>query len=78
MQCKDVFDAFNKNKSKYKQQGNLKVLLTKKLFVYDTSKLFNETLIYYNHVYNMIFQEVSDELKFLITKWALTTEKIDK
>lgn len=72
-QFKDVFDTFKNKKSEYKQRYNLKNLLTTKFFVYDTSKLFNETLIYYNNVYNMIFQEVNDELKFAITEWALNT-----
>lgn len=76
-QFKEVFDTFKGNKSEYKQRNNLKNLLTTKFFVYDTSKLFNETLIYYNNVYNMIFQEINDELKFAVTEWALNTEKIE-
>lgn len=76
-QFKEVFDTFKNNKSEYKQRHNLKNLLTTKFFVYDTSKLFNETLIYYNNVYNMIFQEISDELKFAVTEWALSTAKAE-
>lgn len=76
-QFKDVFDAFKNNKSRYRQRNNLKNLLTTKFFVYDTSKLFNETLVYYNNVYNMIFQEINDELKFAVTEWALNTKKIE-
>lgn len=77
-QFKEVFDMFKNNKSEYKQRHNLKNLMTTKFFVYDTSKLFNETLIYYNNVYNMIFQEISDELKFAITEWALNTDKVEE
>ncbi len=73
---KEVFDSFKNNISKYKERNNLKNLLTKKFFIYDTSKLFNETLIYYNNVYNMIFQEVDNDLKFAVTEWALNTKKL--
>lgn len=74
---KEVFDSFTKNKAKYKDiESNLKALMTSKFFVFDTQQLFNESLIYYNHVYAMIFQEVSDDLKFKLTDWSLQTPKI--
>lgn len=74
---KEAFDSFTKRKSWYKDtESNLKALVVSKLFTYDSSKLFNETLIYYNHVYALIFQEVSDELKFKLTEWSIQTTKI--
>ena len=76
-QFKGVFDAYCADKKRYKDsETTLKSLLTSKFFSFDTSKLFNESLIYYNHVYSMIFNESSDYLKFKITEWALTTKKI--
>jgi len=52
--------------------------MTSKFFIFDTSKLFNESLVYYNHVYSMIFQEVNDNLKYKLTEWAIKTTKINK
>lgn len=76
---KDVFDTFRTNKGKYKDsESNLKALMTSKFFIFDTSKLFNESLVYYNHVYSMIFQEVNDNLKYKLTEWAIKTTKINK
>lgn len=73
----DAFDSFTKNKGKYKDsESNLKALVVTKLFPYDTSKLFNESLIYYNYVYSIIFQEVNDNLKFKLTEWSIETTKI--
>lgn len=71
----NVFKNFTADKSKYKKESSLKMLMTTSFFIYDTSKLFNETLVYYNHVYSTIFQEVSDDLKFKLTEWALTSQK---
>lgn len=50
--------------------------IIKSLFKFDASKLFNETLIYYNHVYNYILSKMNDEEKFLITKYAIMSEKM--
>lgn len=72
----DVFSTFSKDKKKYEaSESNLKNLMTIKFFVFDTSKLFNESLIYYNHVYTMIFQGVTDNLKYKLTEWAIKTPK---
>lgn len=73
---RDVFETFTRNKSKYQNsETNLRHLMTAKFFIFDTSKLFNESLIYYNHVYAIIFQEVNDNLKYKLTEWAITTVK---
>lgn len=45
------------------------------LFQYDSSRLFNETLIYYNHVYNFILSRLNDEEKLTMTKLAIVAEK---
>lgn len=72
-----VLKQFKKSESNYKNsEERLKSLLISKLFIFDTSKLFNETLIFYNHVYSLIFQTVNNELKYKMTEWALTTSKI--
>ena len=49
--------------------------LMKDLFSFDTSRLYNETLVYYNHVYNYILSKLSDEDKFTMTKYAIMCEK---
>lgn len=45
-----AFTLFQGNEDKYKNQTQLFSLASTNLFAYDASKLFNETLIYYNHV----------------------------
>lgn len=47
----------------------------KALFMFDASRLYNETLVYYNHVYNYILGQLSDEEKFTITKYAIMCER---
>ena len=47
----------------------------KGLFSFDASRLYNETLVYYNHVYNYILNKLSDEDKFALTKYAILSEK---
>lgn len=49
--------------------------LIKELFEYDPSRLFNETIVYYNHVYNYILSKLGDEDKLAITKLAIMCEK---
>lgn len=74
----EVFTAFKKEPSKYKNETSLKSLMTTKFFAFDTSKLFNESLVFYNHVYGLVFQESPDALKYKLTEWALSTVKIEK
>ncbi|MFW6030714.1 MAG: hypothetical protein ACOCRO_10770, partial [Halanaerobiales bacterium] len=74
---KYVFDKFKDNEAKYKEHhSHLYALVSKKLFSYDASKLFNETLIYYNHVYSYIFSKLDDNGKFRLTQISIDTEKI--
>ena len=61
--------------SKYKDETTLKALMTTKFFAFDSSKLFNESLVFYNHVYSQVFQESSNDLKYKLTEWALNTVK---
>lgn len=73
-----VYNELKHNKNKYiSRQGNLKNLLQRRMFILDMNRLFNETIVYYNFVYNWIFQnsDVDDGLKFKITEWAAMTEK---
>lgn len=74
----DVFTAFRNEPTKYKNESNLKAIMTSKFFSFDSSMLFNETLVFYNHVYSVIFQEVNDSLKYKLTEWALNTTKLMK
>ena len=45
------------------------------LFAYDPTKLFNETLTYYNHVYSYVLSKLNDEEKYVLTKAAIHCEK---
>ena len=65
-----VFNLFrNPNNSTYKSNDILE------LFSYDSSRLTNETLIYYNHVYNYILSKLNDDEKLTITRLAIIAEK---
>ena len=76
---KKAFDLFTEQKTKYKtNESSLKNLVTSSLFAFDSRELFNETLVYYNHIYSMIFNEVSDEMKYKLTEWSIGASKIRK
>ncbi|MCF0225175.1 MAG: hypothetical protein HUK20_12980 [Fibrobacter sp.] len=47
----------------------------RELFEYDPARLFNETIVYYNHVYNFMLSKLPDEAKFEVTKLAIMCEK---
>lgn len=47
----------------------------KNLFAFDASRLYNETLVYYNHVYNYILGKLDDDEKFIMTKYAILSER---
>ena len=64
-----VFNMFKNGKV----VGNHKEII-KGLFMFDASRLYNETLVYYNHVYNYILGQLSDEEKFTLTKYAVMSE----
>lgn len=47
----------------------------KDFFIFDASRLFNETLVYYNHVYSYILGKMDDAGKYNLTKLAVQCEK---
>lgn len=65
-----VFNFFKNGKF-----GNYSAELIKELFEYDPSRLFNETVIYYNHVYNFVLSKLGDDDKLALTKLAIMCEK---
>lgn len=70
-----AFNSFKAEENKYKNYTQLQNLVSKTLFAFDASRLFNETLIYYNHVYSYIFGKLSDERRFDITKLSIECER---
>lgn len=76
---KEAFDLFKRNEGNYKsRESELYHLATKKLFAYDSSKLFNETLIYYNNIYSYIFSKLDDNMKFKITELSINAAMKNK
>ncbi|MBS3975913.1 MAG: hypothetical protein KGZ75_04195 [Syntrophomonadaceae bacterium] len=74
---KKAFTLFKSDEGKYTgSDTNLFNLASKHLFAYDAGKLFNETLIYYSHVYSYIFSKLSDDGKYTLTKYSIDAEKI--
>lgn len=74
---KYVFDKFKENEDEFKKShSQLFSLVSKRLFSYEPAKLFNETLIYYSHVYSFIFSKLDDDGKYKLTQIAIDTEKI--
>lgn len=77
IQFKYVMDEFRTNESKYADShSQLFALVSSRLFAYDPSRLYNETLIYYNHVYSYIFSKLDEDGKFRLTQISIDTEKI--
>lgn len=79
---RDAVDAFEKafkkfraDETHYKNQTQLFALVSKSLFAYDASRLFNETLIYYNHVYSYIFGKLDDDGKLALTRYSIECER---
>lgn len=67
---KNAFDMFKNNEI---TESHKEVM--RNLFSFDASRLYNETLVYYNHVYNYILNKLSDDDKFTLTKYAILSEK---
>lgn len=65
-----VFEMFKNNNI-----PDLHKNVIKNLFAFDAKMLYNETLVYYNHVYNYILSKLDDEGKFKLTKYAILSEK---
>lgn len=70
-----AFRQFRNDESKYKNQTQLFNLASTTLFAYDSSRLFNETLIYYNHVYAYIFSKLDDDGKLAMTRYSIECER---
>lgn len=74
---KTAFDLFKNDSDRYTEnERNLYELVAKHLFAYDAKRLFNETLVYYNHVYTYIFNKLSDEGKFRFTQFSFDVPKV--
>ena len=74
-----AFTIFKSDEARYTgSDTSLYNLVSKHLFTYDAGKLFNETLIYYNHVYSYIFSKLNDDGKYTLTKYSIDAEKIIK
>lgn len=70
-----AFKRFKNDESKYKNQTQLFELVSETLFAFDAGRLFNETLIYYNHVYSYIFGKLDDDGKLAITRFSIECER---
>ena len=70
-----AFQTFKASESTYKNQTQLFNLVSSTLFAYDASRLFNETLIYYNHIYSYIFSNLDDDGKFALTRYSIECER---
>ncbi|ALF20341.1 hypothetical protein LDJ93_09235 [Fusobacterium nucleatum] len=70
-----AFQKFKIDENKYKNQTQLFQLVSSTLFAYEASRLFNETLIFYSHVYSFIFSKLDDEGKFFLTKYSIECQK---
>lgn len=70
-----AFKKFRNDESKYKNKTQLFTLVSSTLFAFDASRLFNETLIYYNHVYSYIFGKLDDDGKLAITRYSIECER---
>ncbi len=70
-----AFGQFREDEGKYKNQTQLYALASNTLFAFDASRLFNETLIFYNHVYSYIFSKLDDDGKFALTRYSIECER---
>lgn len=68
---KRVFDFFRANE--YNNPNHKEII--KNFFAFDASRLFNETLVYYNHVYSYILSKMNDDEKFTLTKYAVISDR---
>lgn len=71
-----AFKKFKGDENKYKNnQTQLFALVSSTLFAYDAARLFNESLIYYNHVYSYIFSKLDDDGKLALTRFSIECER---
>jgi len=73
---KRAFELFKKDENKYKSHdSDLYELVAKYLFAFDARRLFNESLVYYNHVYSYIFNKLDDTGKYRFTQFSFDVPK---
>jgi len=70
-----AFKQFRADEGKYRNQTQLFSLASSTLFAYNPARLFNETLIYYNHVYSYIFGKLDDDGKLALTRFSIECER---
>jgi hypothetical protein len=70
-------DAYEKVYKFFKENDvvNYSQQTWKDFFAYDASRLFNETLVYYNQVYSYVLSKVDDKGRLAITKYAILAER---
>lgn len=71
----DAFKKFRSDEAKYKNQTQLFGLVSATLFAYDASRLFQETLVYYNHIYSYIFNKLDNDGKRALTRFSIECER---
>lgn len=72
----DAYVEFSSHEAEYKDNiDRLIGMLNTKLFCFDSEKLFQESLIYYQYVYSRIFEKLSDEGKMRITQASIKANK---
>ena len=70
-----AFKKFRNDEATYKNHSQLFSLASSTLFAFDAAKLFNETLIYYNHVYSYIFSKLDEDGKLALTRFSIECER---
>lgn len=70
-----AFISFKNNEARYKDKSQFYSFVSTTLFAYDARRLFNETLIFYNHVYSYIFNKLDDNGKLELTKYSIECER---
>ncbi len=72
-----VLKQFHADEARYTKSANeLRALVNENLFGHDTTRLFPETLTYYQHVYGYIFSKLDDEGKFALTRLSIDCAKL--
>lgn len=71
----EAFKKFRSDEAKYKSQTQLFGLVSSTLFAYDAARLFQETLIYYQHIYSYIFDKVDEDGKRALTRFSIECER---
>lgn len=70
-----AFRACKNDESLCKNWSRLSRLASETLFAFEASRLFNETLIYYNHIYSYIFNKLDDDGKLALTGLSVDCER---